>query len=139
MMQVFEDNWEDNFSKVFLYKSEDSSVHRAIREFYYGKTEGPIISRDKEEQLSKMFGDRMHLAPTHNSAIAHAKKNANIYLYQFSEPSAMSYADVIYNQNGILPPVVEIGAYIAFKWVVRLFSPADSSPADKGTSIQIQF
>jgi hypothetical protein len=69
----------------------------------------------------------MHLTPTHNSAIIHAK-NAPVYLYQFSQPSTMSYADVIYNQNGYLPPVVEIGAYIAYKWVTRLFS----SPGSRG-------
>lgn len=60
MVQVFEQNWEDNFPKVFIYKSEDSSVHRAIREFYYGKSEdNQFVSTEKEGQLSKMFGDRM--------------------------------------------------------------------------------
>lgn len=125
MMQEMEQHWEANFQRALRY-SGDASVHKKIRDFYFGTTEGQFVTRENEQALSQLFGDRMHVVPTYRSVAAHAKKSP-VYLYHFAQPAATSYADVVYNQNGILPPVVEIGTFLAFNWVSSFFGR--SAPA----------
>jgi hypothetical protein len=133
MMYAFEQNWEENFKKLLMYESDSPDVPTKIREFYFGRAEPEekFVSRANKEKFSKLFSDREYFVATHNAALAHAESGSgSVYTYRFKQPVHLSFADLVWNQWGFLPPVVEIGIYVGVNWVSRLFGGVSEN---KGT------
>lgn len=125
MIQSFEKDWEANFRKLLFYSSQDPEVSKKIREYYFGSEE-KFVTRENIDKFTKLFSDREYFVGAENSALAHAKKSP-VYLYQFNQPVPISLAEMIWNQPGILPAVAEMGIFLAYNWVKRMFGTFDQA------------